>query len=75
MSTRTPVPTEPWLLVAVGVFLVLVGLGTLASAPWRYAAAESVVAVAALQILGSLSAVVIGAGAAWLGAGEAREKR
>ncbi|RDZ45224.1 hypothetical protein C5B91_07100 [Haloferax sp. Atlit-10N] len=75
MSTRTPARTEPWLLVAVGAFLVLVGLGTLASAPWRYAAGGSVVAVAALQIVGSLSAVVIGAGAAWLGAVGAREKR
>ncbi|POG55204.1 hypothetical protein [Haloferax marisrubri] len=75
MSTRTSAGPAPWLLVAVGVFLVLVGLGTLVSAPWRYAGGGSVVAVAALQILGSLSSVVIGAGVAWLGASEAREKR
>ncbi|WP_058828395.1 hypothetical protein [Haloferax sp. Q22] len=75
MTRRITALMESWLPVAVGAFLVLVGLGTLVGAPWRYAAAESVVAVAALQILGSLSTVVIGAGVAWLGASGVREKR
>ncbi len=62
-------------MAAVGAFLVLVGVGTLVGAPWRYAASDSVVAIAAFQILGSLSAIAIGMGVARLDAGSARKKR
>nr|WP_008577817.1 MULTISPECIES: hypothetical protein [unclassified Haloferax]ELZ68458.1 hypothetical protein C459_00055 [Haloferax sp. ATCC BAA-645] len=75
MSRRTLAWTASWLPLAVGAFLVLVGLGTLVGAPWRYAASESVVVVAAFQILGSLSAIAVGVGVAWLEATGAREKR
>lgn len=55
-------PLEP-LGVAVGVFLVLVGLATLAGQPWAY---KSSTAVMAGQVVGAISAVAIGAGLAWL---------
>lgn len=49
--------------IAGGVFLVLVGLGTLAGQPWQYAN-SSVVTVA--QLLGSVGAIAVGAALAWL---------
>ncbi|EMA08618.1 hypothetical protein [Haloferax denitrificans] len=75
MIRRALARTESWPSVAVSAFLVLVGLGTLVEASWRYAPSDSALAVAALQILGSLSAVAIGIGIAWLEAKTAREKR
>lgn len=49
--------------VAVGVSLVLIGLATLLGTPWSHGGG---VAVAALQIVGSLATVAIGAGLVWL---------
>lgn len=49
--------------VLVGVFLALVGLGTLVGMPWQYSGGGL---VTVLQILGALSAVGIGVGLAWL---------
>lgn len=49
--------------VATGAFLVLVGLGTVAGAPWTTAASG---AVAVLKVLGALLTVALGAGLAHL---------
>lgn len=48
--------------VAAGVFLVLVGLGTLSGTPWVYA--NSPVVTVSI-VLGSLGAIAIGAALAW----------
>ncbi|MDR5656577.1 MAG: hypothetical protein ACQEQJ_06080 [Halobacteriota archaeon] len=42
----------------VGVFVLVVGLGTLLGQPWQYAAGGAPVMV--LQLLGALGALVIG---------------
>lgn len=49
--------------VAAGVFLVLVGIGTIAGAPW---AIKGSMGAAALQILGALATAALGAGLVWL---------
>lgn len=48
--------------LAAGVFLVLVGLGTLAGMPWQYGGG-AIVAVG--NVVGALAAIAIGAGLAW----------
>lgn len=63
MNVEVSDPLEP-LGLAFGALLVLVGLGTLVGTPWAYKSGSLV--VAALQIVGALSAVGIGAGLAWL---------
>ncbi|AHZ22920.1 hypothetical protein E6P09_02560 [Haloferax mediterranei ATCC 33500] len=73
MSSRIATRWSAWLVIAVGVFVVLVGVGTLVGAPWRYASGG--VAIAALQIFGAVSSVAVGVGIAWLGVGNTREKR
>lgn len=49
--------------LAAGAFLVLVGLGTIAGAPWTYKAS---LPVAVIQVVGALAAIGVGAGLAWL---------
>lgn len=49
--------------IAVGVFLVLASLGTIAGAPW--ATNPDVLAVA-ITVLGSLATIALGAGLAYL---------
>jgi hypothetical protein len=49
----------------VGLFVLLVGLGTLVGRPWRYAADGPLLVV--LQLLGALLAVAIGLGIFFLG--------
>ncbi|PSQ04759.1 hypothetical protein BRC92_03570 [Halobacteriales archaeon QS_4_69_31] len=49
--------------VAVGVLLVLVGLGTVAGFPW---ATKGDALASALQVVGALLTVAIGAGLVWL---------
>jgi len=49
--------------VLAGVFVALVGVGTLVGMPWQYSGGGL---VTVLQILGSLAAVVVGVGLAWL---------
>lgn len=49
--------------VAVGAALVLIGLATLLGTPWTHGGG---IAVAVLQIVGSLATVGIGAGLVWL---------
>lgn len=56
-------PLEP-LGLAVGVFLVLVGIATLAGTPWVYKSGSVVVMIG--QAFGALCAIGIGAGLAWL---------
>lgn len=51
--------------VAAGVFLALVGVGTLWGQPWQYSAGGALVMV--LQLLGALAAIAIGAGLVYLG--------
>jgi len=48
---------------AGGAFVALVGLGTLAGAPWATAGG---VAPAAVQVVGALLTVALGLGLAWL---------
>ena len=48
---------------AGGAFIALVGLGTLLGAPW---ATASGAAPAAVQVLGALLTVALGAGLVWL---------
>ncbi|ELZ90150.1 hypothetical protein C440_17136 [Haloferax mucosum ATCC BAA-1512] len=60
-------------MVAVGVFIVLTGVGTLVGMPWRYSSGG--IAIAVLQIVGAASALGIGAGIAWLGLDDARQKQ
>lgn len=50
--------------VIVGPLLVLVGIFTLIGTPWAYTSGH--VAITISQILGALSAIVIGAGLAWV---------
>ena len=45
--------------VAVGVFLILVGLGTLLTAPWQWQPSTT---VTILRILGTLGTILIGVG-------------
>jgi len=49
--------------VGVGVFLVLVGLATVAGMPWT---TKATIAAAAVQIVGALGTAVVGAGLVWL---------
>lgn len=49
--------------IATGVFLVLLGIGTVAGAPWTTASSSLAVGI---KILGSLLTVAVGAGLAWL---------
>jgi hypothetical protein len=49
--------------VVLGAFLVLVGLGTLAGMPWQYGGGALVMVG---NVVGSLAAVGIGVGLAWL---------
>lgn len=49
--------------VAAGVFLALVGAATLAGMPWQYSGGSLQTGI---QIVGSVAAVVLGAGLAWL---------
>lgn len=50
--------------IPVGLFVALVGLGTLIGMPWQYSAGGAVVTV--LQIVGSLAAIAIGLGLVYL---------
>lgn len=49
--------------VAVGVLLVLVGLGTIAGFPW---ATKASMGAAVLQVVGALATAAVGAGLVWL---------
>jgi hypothetical protein len=49
--------------LAAGVFLVLVGLGTVAGTPWTHKAG---IAASVIQVLGALGTAGIGAGLIWL---------
>lgn len=49
--------------IAVGVLLVLVGLGTIVGQPWQYKGGALVMLV---ELFGALSAIAIGAGLVWL---------
>ncbi|MFC3478008.1 hypothetical protein [Halobacterium litoreum] len=49
--------------VLVGVFVALVGVGTLVGMPWQYSGGGL---VTVLQIFGSVVAVGVGVGLAWL---------
>jgi hypothetical protein len=49
--------------VLAGVFVALVGLGTLVGMPWQYSGGGL---VTVFQVLGAVSAVGIGVGLAWL---------
>jgi hypothetical protein len=49
--------------VLVGVFVALVGLGTLVGMPWQY---SNSVTVTVLQVVGALATVGVGVGLAWL---------
>ena len=51
--------------IPVGLFVLVVGLGTLLGQPWQYAAGGAPQMV--LQLLGALAAVAIGVGLVWLG--------
>ena len=51
--------------IPVGIFVLVVGLGTLLGQPWQYAAGGAPLMV--LQLLGALVAVAIGAGLIALG--------
>lgn len=50
--------------IPVGLFVLVVGLGTLLGQPWQYAAGGAPLMV--LQIVGALAAVGIGVGLMWL---------
>lgn len=73
MGRGTSAKLTEWTIVAVGVFVVLVGVATLVGMPWRYTAAGAVGMV--VQIVGSVGAIGIGAGLAWLGVSRVRAKR
>lgn len=49
--------------IAVGVLLVLVGLGTVAGFPW---ATKGDALAAAIQVVGALATAAVGAGLVWL---------
>lgn len=49
--------------LAAGVFLVVVGLATVAGAPWTHKAS---LGASVLQVLGALGTVAVGAGLVWL---------
>lgn len=49
--------------LAAGVFLVLVGLATIAGTPWTHKAS---IGAAALQVVGALGTAAVGAGLLWL---------
>ncbi|MFC7203026.1 hypothetical protein ACFQJC_05840 [Haloferax namakaokahaiae] len=53
------------LTLAVGVFLVLVGIASLVGMQWRYSGGG--VAVDALQILAAVVTIALGGALAWLG--------
>lgn len=49
--------------LAAGVFLVAVGLATVAGTPWTHKAS---IGASVLQVLGALGTAAIGAGLVWL---------
>lgn len=49
--------------VAAGAFLVLVGVATLVGMPWNH---TNDIGAAAVQILGTLATIGVGAGLLWL---------
>jgi hypothetical protein len=51
--------------IPVGLFVLVVGLGTLYGQPWQYAAGGALQMV--LQLLGALAAVGMGVGLLYLG--------
>lgn len=51
--------------IPVGLFVIIVGLGTLLGQPWQYAAGGAPIMI--LQLLGALAAVGIGVGLIYLG--------
>lgn len=51
--------------IPIGLFVLVVGLGTLLGQPWQYAAGGALQMV--LQLLGALAAVGIGVGLLYLG--------
>lgn len=53
-----------WVGVPVGLFVALVGLGTLLGQPWQYSAGGTLVTL--LQIVGALAAIGIGIGLVYL---------
>ncbi|WP_410766285.1 hypothetical protein [Haloferax sp. DFSO60] len=57
--------TSELLLLAVGVFLVLVGIATLVGMPWRYNGGG--IGLGALQIFGAVATIALGGALAWLG--------
>lgn len=48
-----------------GLFVLIVGVGTLLGQPWQYAAGGSLQMI--LQLLGALAAIAIGVGLIYLG--------
>lgn len=48
---------------ALGVFLVLAGLATVAGTPWTHKAS---IGAAVVQVLGALGTAAVGAGLVWL---------
>ncbi|WP_458206750.1 hypothetical protein [Haladaptatus sp. NG-SE-30] len=50
--------------IAIGAFLVLVGIATLVGMPWSHKSGSAVLALG--QIVGALAAVGIGGALAWL---------
>lgn len=68
MAARTSDSTTG-LCVALGTYIVLAGVATLAGMPWQYTGG---LGIAAARILGALLAVGIGVGLAWLALGYGR---
>lgn len=62
MSSATSVDPLDVLGVGAGVFLVLVGIGSLSGAPWQY---SGDVLVAVGEVAGALGAILLGAALAW----------
>lgn len=62
VTTRFDDRLEP-VGIAVGVLLVLVGLGTIAGFPW---ATKGDALASVLQVVGALGTAAIGAGLVWL---------
>ena len=72
MIRGTSAQWKTWMVVAVGAFVALVGVATVAGMPWRYTAGG--VGGMAVQVLGSLAAVGVGIALAWLSVTSARKK-
>ncbi|WP_416839978.1 hypothetical protein [Haloferax sp. DFSO52] len=71
MKRGTAAQWKTWMVVAVGVFVALYSVGTLAVMPWRYTALGTV--GAPIQILGGVAAVGVGVALAWLSVTSARK--